>query len=79
MSLIATKKPRFSPKIQREFFDTLKARVKDYFEDNRKSRFANANMVFKTLFMLSLYFTPFVLLSFDCRIADMNKFPSKAD
>ncbi|MEC8835863.1 MAG: acyl-CoA desaturase, partial [Bacteroidota bacterium] len=62
MSLIATKKPRFSPKIQREFFDTLKARVKDYFEDNQKSRFANVNMVLKTLFMLALYFAPFVLL-----------------
>lgn len=62
MSLIATKKPRFSPKIQREFFDTLKARVKDYFEDNQKSRFANLNMVLKTFFMLALYFAPFVLL-----------------
>ena len=62
MSLIATKKPRFSPKIQREFFDTLNARVKDHFEDNQKSRFANLNMVLKTFFMLALYFAPFVLL-----------------
>lgn len=53
---------RFSQKIGADFNGTLKKRVRDYFKDNNISRFANANMVFKTIFMISLYFTPYFLM-----------------
>jgi len=45
-----------------EFYKVLRKRVNQYFKDNNISRYANANMVFKTIFMLSLYLVPFVLL-----------------
>jgi linoleoyl-CoA desaturase len=55
---------RFSQKIGADFNGTLKKRVRDYFKDNNISRFANANMVIKTIFMVSLYFTPYFLMIF---------------
>ncbi|MBI3133106.1 MAG: acyl-CoA desaturase [Bacteroidetes bacterium] len=55
---------RFSQKIGADFNGTLKKRVRDYFKDNNISRFANANMVLKTIFMVSLYFTPYFLMVF---------------
>jgi linoleoyl-CoA desaturase len=55
---------RFSQKIGSDFNGTLKKRVRDYFKDNNISRFANANMVFKTVFMVSLYFVPYFLMVF---------------
>lgn len=45
-----------------EFYRTLQKRVRAHFKDNNISKYANANMVIKTVFMLSLYLVPFILL-----------------
>ncbi len=45
-----------------EFYKTLQSRVRDYFKESKKSRFANYNMVLKTIFMIALYIVPFVLM-----------------
>lgn len=44
------------------FYKELRKRVNQYFKENNISRHANTNMVLKTIFMLALYITPFVLL-----------------
>lgn len=55
---------KFSPKIGREFSATLNKRVRMYFKENNISKHANANMVIKTIFMVSLYFVPLSLVLF---------------
>ncbi len=45
-----------------EFFSTLRNRVNTYFQQNKKSKFGNANMTIKAIVMFSLYFVPFILL-----------------
>lgn len=45
-----------------EFYKVLRKRVNNYFKENGISRHANANMVVKTIFMISLYVIPFVLI-----------------
>lgn len=45
-----------------EFYKELRKRVNQYFKSNNISRYANANMVFKTIFMLALYFVPLILM-----------------
>lgn len=45
-----------------EFYKTLQLRVREYFKESEKSRYANTNMILKTVFMISLYFVPFILL-----------------
>ncbi len=52
----------FSKSHNVEFYKTLQHRVREYFKETKKSRYANANMVMKTIFMITLYFAPFVLL-----------------
>lgn len=44
-----------------EFYKTLQKRVRDYFKENKISRYGNWEMVVKTIFMLSLYLVPLVL------------------
>ncbi|NIJ54793.1 fatty acid desaturase family protein [Dyadobacter arcticus] len=44
------------------FFPTLKKRVDQYFIENKKSRFANKTMVFKTIILISAYILPFVVM-----------------
>ncbi len=53
---------KFSKIIGKDFNSTLKKRVRAYFKDNNLSTHANFNMVLKTIFMISLYFTPFILM-----------------
>lgn len=55
-------KIKFINKDKTLFFNTLKERVDNYFKENNISQHANFTMVFKTLFMLSLYFIPYVLI-----------------
>ncbi|MEM1216621.1 MAG: acyl-CoA desaturase [Bacteroidota bacterium] len=55
-------KPRFNKANQPDFFRVLNQRVDQYFRDNQLSKKANWNMVFKTTFMVSLYFIPFILM-----------------
>ena len=55
-------KIKFTNKDKTQFFNTLKKRVDNYFIENNISQYANATMVFKTIFMLSLYFVPYTLI-----------------
>lgn len=47
---------------QSEFYKELRKRVNTYFKENNISRYANYNMILKTIFMISLYVVPFVLM-----------------
>mgnify|MGYP000076512464 CR=1 FL=1 len=46
------------------FFSTLNQRVNAYFKTNNISRYANAEMKFKTFCMFSFYFVPYLALIF---------------
>lgn len=60
--ILMKKKIKFVNKDKTKFFETLKERVDQYFVDNNISPHANASMVFKTIFMLCLYFVPYALI-----------------
>lgn len=45
-----------------DFSSTLNKRVNEYFNANGISRHGNAEMVFKTIFMYTLYFLPYALI-----------------
>jgi linoleoyl-CoA desaturase len=47
---------------QRDFSATLNKRINDYFKTNQIDRHANAEMVFKTVFMFALYLVPYGLI-----------------
>jgi linoleoyl-CoA desaturase len=51
----------FSKTIGTQFESTLQERVKAYFKENQISRYGNLNMLLKTIFMLCLYFIPYLL------------------
>ena len=53
---------RFASKGKNSFYDSVVAKVNDYFKTNRISPYANTAMWVKTMIMLSLYFVPYVLL-----------------
>lgn len=53
---------RFDRKSNAEFYRTLKSRVNNYFTENRISRNANAEMVTKTVVLLSMYFAPYIII-----------------
>ncbi|MDR9486590.1 acyl-CoA desaturase [Salibacter sp.] len=53
---------RFNRKDNPEFIKELRKNVNQYFKDNNISKHANLAMVIKTLFMVSLYFSPLVLM-----------------
>lgn len=50
---------RFSSTVNKEFSKTLNERVNQYFKSKNISKHANAEMVIKTIFMLSLLFIPY--------------------
>ena len=45
-----------------EFFKVLRNRVNLHFEETKRSKKGNFNMKFKSLFMLSLYIIPYLLM-----------------
>ena len=45
-----------------DFFKVLRSRVNDYFKENKISRHANAQMVFKTIVMFCMYLIPYGLM-----------------
>ena len=45
-----------------EFYSTLNLRVNEYFKSRNLSRNGNTEMVMKTIFMFTLYLTPYVLM-----------------
>lgn len=53
---------RFNKTQNPEFYKILNKRVTQYFTENNLSKHANFSMVFKTIFMVSLYFVPLVLM-----------------
>lgn len=53
---------RFNPEMDKDFAGLLKDRVNQYFKEKQISRYANTEMVVKTIFMLSLYILPFVAM-----------------
>lgn len=55
---------RFS-QTNRNFTNTLKARVDAYFKTNNIEKTANAKMVIKTIAMLSIYLVPYFLMVFN--------------
>lgn len=55
-------KVTFNNKQSREFGKTVKARVDDYFTEKGLSKHANAQMVAKTIILLSLYFGAYALI-----------------
>lgn len=52
---------KFARATSNDFFKVLRQRVDTYFEENKISRLANGAMVFKTVFMIALYFVPFII------------------
>ncbi len=53
---------KFSSNRDSDFILTLRTRVREYFEMNKKERHGSAGMWLKTLFMISLFVAPFVLM-----------------
>lgn len=53
---------KFSKSEGSEFTKTLRARVEAYFKTHNKSKKGNTNMVIKTIFMLSVFFVPIIIL-----------------
>lgn len=45
-----------------EFIQELRSKVNQFFKDKKCSKYADVNMVLKTIFMICLYFIPLVLL-----------------
>lgn len=54
---------RFTASEPSDFHKALRQRVNNYFKSNNLSRHANANMVFKTIFMMCLYIVPFIMIN----------------
>jgi linoleoyl-CoA desaturase len=55
-------KIKFVNKDKTQFFNVLKERIDNYFVENNISQHANGLMVFKSVFMLILYFLPYSLM-----------------
>ncbi len=53
---------KFNTKDRPEFIKDLRKRVDAYFKDNKISKFATVGMKVKTVFMISLYYVPFILI-----------------
>ncbi len=45
-----------------DFYNELRASVKDYFDKNNLSKHGNRSLMIKTLLMISLYFAPYLLM-----------------
>jgi len=53
---------KFTKNSDKEFVSVLKNKVNQYFKSNNISRYGNGSMVFKSIFMLSIYLGPLVSL-----------------
>ena len=45
-----------------DFINELREQVKDYFKSNNKSKYGNANLIIKSVFMFTLYLAPYFLM-----------------
>lgn len=59
---MSIKTVNFSKDHNQEFYKELRKRVNAYFKEKNISRYANVNMVLKTIFMIALYLVPFILI-----------------
>jgi linoleoyl-CoA desaturase len=55
--------PRFVAKNKTDFFPTLQKRVNGYFKQNNLSKHANAEMVIKSVIMISLFVLPLLMVN----------------
>ncbi|MCK5028843.1 MAG: acyl-CoA desaturase [Bacteroidales bacterium] len=53
---------RFTAQEKKEFIIELREKVADYFRVNKISEYGNFVLLFKTVFMLTLYFAPYALM-----------------
>jgi linoleoyl-CoA desaturase len=53
---------KYSSQIKPDFVIELRELVNEYFEKNKLSKYGNANMIMKSVFMVSLYFIPYILM-----------------
>lgn len=60
--MAAPRKVTFNNKMAREFSQSVKERVNSYFEETGISRHANAQMIIKTLALVSLYVVAYLLI-----------------
>jgi linoleoyl-CoA desaturase len=56
------RKIKYSNSHDADFISNLRTRVKDYFDLNNLSKYANTNMIVKTVFMIALYIIPYFLV-----------------
>jgi linoleoyl-CoA desaturase len=54
--------PSFQTENKADFMIELRKKADEYFEQNNISKYANAGMVVKTIFMLTLYIAPYILM-----------------
>ena len=59
---MSVKSVKFSNKQDRQFVRVLRQRVNDYFQKNNISRYANAQMVIKTITLIVMYLIPYSLV-----------------
>jgi linoleoyl-CoA desaturase len=55
-------KVKFVNTLKTNFYNTLKKNVDKYFTENNISKYANKEMIIKTIVMLSLYLLPYILI-----------------
>ncbi len=53
---------KFSKEQNNEFFIVVRRRVNEYFKENHLKKTGNPNMMFKSVFMVSLYFVPYAFI-----------------
>ena len=54
---------KFSQKTQADFIHSLRGKVNEYFQKKQISKQGNTNMVFKTVFMFSLFLIPYFIMT----------------
>lgn len=64
VAAVSRKVLRFKNNLHEEFNKTLNQRVNQYFKNSKYSRYANSEMVIKTIFMFCLYFVPYFMFLF---------------
>lgn len=55
---------KFKNQLNKDFTTLLHSRINNYFKESKTGRYANGEMVFKTIFMFLLYLTPYFLMIF---------------
>ncbi|MEP5161023.1 fatty acid desaturase family protein [Ekhidna sp.] len=64
VAMMSRKVVRFKNNLHEEFNKTLNQRVNQYFKNSKYGRYANMEMVIKSIFMFSLYLVPYFMFLF---------------